>query len=89
MEAALVAVGVGGAVRGRAERRGALGLELNPEPGEYAGPLEKMGPGRGSLQGLVGKLRGQEGAGFIFQRRPLSPPVPWSGKEHPLPPPPL
>lgn len=58
-------VGVGGTVRGRAERRGALGLEPNPEPGEYAGPLEKMGPGRGSLQGLVGKPRGQEGVGLF------------------------
>lgn len=65
----------GGAVRGRAERRGALELELNPEPGEYAGPLEKMGPGRGSLQGLVGKPRGQEEVGFSLQRRPLSPAV--------------
>ena len=58
----------GGAVRGRAERRGALELELNPEPGEYAGPLENMGPGRGSLQGLVGKPRGQEEVGSSLQR---------------------
>ena len=76
-------------MRGRAERRGALELELNPEPGEYAGPLENMGPGRGSLQGLVGKPRGQEEVGSSLQRRPLNPAVPYSGKEHPLPPSPL
>lgn len=76
-------VGVGGAVRGRAG--GCPGTRTEPRAWRCAGPLEKMGPGRGSLQGLVGKPRGQEGVGLFPPEATPQPSSALVRKEHPLP----